>query len=423
MEAIIVIPARYASSRLPGKPLADINGKPMIQHVYERASQVQEASTVVVATDDQRVYDAVLGFGGRALMTSGSHASGTDRLVEVMRQLSADLYINIQGDEPLIRPADISKLVQMMSTADVDVGTLCHSIDAEESLNPNSVKLVQASNGDVLYFSRSPIPYPREKSFARYSKHVGVYAYRRNVLERYSQLAEPMLEKAESLEQLRLLSAGFRIRVLEVEESGPGVDTPACLNRVRAIMKGGRDSSPSDPLSSIKLVITDVDGVLTDGGIYYDETGECLKRFHVRDGLGIRMLEESGIRVAIVSGRESGTLRKRIQDLGISHSALNVNDKAAACLYLMEQLGVMPEETIFIGDDSIDLPAFEVCGLSATVADAPEYLKHKATYLLSKKGGAGAFREVAELILSAQGRSALYATADGFLSGVKVVAQ
>ena len=237
-RCVIVIPARYASTRLPGKPLADIAGKPMIQHVVERASEVPGMAAVVVATDDSRVADVVRGFGAQVVMTSPDHPSGTDRLVEVMGQLSADIYINLQGDEPLVRPGDVSRLALGMRTdASVGVGTLCHPIDAEEAHNPNVVKVVLARNGDALYFSRSPIPYARDEQAARYLKHVGVYAYRREVLAGYSAMPQPMEEQAEKLEQLRLLHAGVRIRAWEVAPTGPGVDTPECLDKVRRLLQ------------------------------------------------------------------------------------------------------------------------------------------------------------------------------------------
>ncbi|EIC23730.1 3-deoxy-D-manno-octulosonate 8-phosphate phosphatase, YrbI family [Thiorhodovibrio frisius] len=153
---------------------------------------------------------------------------------------------------------------------------------------------------------------------------------------------------------------------------------------------------------------------MTDGGLYYDASGECLKRFHVRDGLGIRLLEESGIRVAVLSGRDSATLRKRVADLGLSLMAFGVKDKAQACRALMEQAGVTPEQTACIGDDSIDLPAFAVCGLTYAVADAPAYVREAATGVLRLPGGQGALRELADRILAAQGKAAVYATADGF---------
>ncbi|BCM24244.1 3-deoxy-manno-octulosonate cytidylyltransferase [Methyloradius palustris] len=418
-RVVIVIPARYASTRLPGKPLLDIVGKPMIQHVVERALEVKGVDAVVVATDDQRVADVVKAFGGKALMTSPDHQSGTDRLVEVMHQFPADIYLNLQGDEPLVRPEDLSALVEAMKDKSTQVSTLCHKIDIHEATNPNCVKVILDSKQQAIYFSRSPIPYPRESSAAKYFKHIGVYAYAREVLEKYSELPRPMIEISESLEQLRLLNADIAIKVIEVEPTGPGVDTPADLELVRAIL-GGINIPPAltetELLANIKLVITDVDGVLTDGGIYYDATGECLKRFHVRDGLGIKMLEECGVRVAILSGRDSPTLRKRVSDLGVTLSSFGVKDKAAACKAIMAEVNVSPEQTACIGDDSIDLPAFEVCGLAYAVADAADYVKQQAYKTLSLPGGSGAFRELSDAILKAQGNAAVLDSAKGFSS-------
>ena len=424
----IVIPARYGSTRLPGKPLADILGKPMVQHVYERALEVPGVHAVVIATDDERVAEAARAFGGRCVMTSPDHPSGTDRLAEVMQSVEAEIYINVQGDEPMVRPGDIAMLARgMWADSAVQVGTLCHPIGADEADNPNTVKAVLAGNGDALYFSRAKIPFARDDAPARYLKHVGVYGYRREVLAAYSSLPPAMLEQAEKLEQLRLLAAGLRIRAFEVEPTGPGVDTPECLARVRALMAGEVVAAPvtaSLPsLAGIKLVITDVDGVLTDGGIYYDATGECLKRFHVRDGLGMRLLEENGVRVAVLSGRDSPTLRKRVTDLGITLYQFGVKDKHAACRLLMEQAGVAVDETVCIGDDSIDLPAFAACGLSYAVADAPVYVQRRASAVLATAGGKGAFRELADAILVAQGKEHVFGSAEGFSTVMAGMAQ
>lgn len=185
----------------------------------------------------------------------------------------------------------------------------------------------------------------------------------------------------------------------------------------------GQPEADRPGLGDVRLVITDVDGVLTDGGIYYDASGECLKRFHVRDGLGMRMLEECGIRVAVVSGRDSTTLRKRVADLGVSLFRFGVKDKSAVCLEIMQEVGVSSGETACIGDDSIDLPAFAVCGFSFAVADAPEYVKQAATSKLTLAGGQGAFREVSDLLLAASGRSDVFATASGFSSVMNRMSQ
>lgn len=419
----IVIPARYGSTRLPGKPLADIAGKPMIQHVYERAGQVANAHVVVVATDDERVAKAIRDFGGEYVMTSPDHPSGTDRLSEVMQSIDADIYINLQGDEPLVRPEDIEKLaVGMLADTSANIGTLYHSIGADEAADPNTVKVVLSNTGNALYFSRSLIPHPRESGLATYFKHVGVYAYRKKVLADYALLPQPMIENAEKLEQLRLLAAGYCIRAFEVDPTGPGVDTLKNLEHVRAIISG-QEFTPTPRLSNVRLVITDVDGVLTDGGIFYDANGECVKRFHVRDGMGMRLLEENGVRVAVLSGRDSPTLRKRVDDLGITLCQFGVKDKLTACRQLMAEAGVEKAETVCIGDDCIDLPAFAACGLSFAVADAPSYVRRAANFTLHSTGGSGAFREVADAILFAQGKEEVLSTSAGYALVMAKMAQ
>ncbi len=424
MRTAIVIPARYASSRLPGKPLADLHGKPIIQHVFERAREVPEAERVVVATDDERVRAVAAGFGAEVVMTDPEHASGTDRLVEVMADIEADLYVNLQGDEPLIRPADISLLIRgMHDDPAARVGTLCHPIDARGATNPNCVKVVRGANHEALYFSRSPIPYPRDPDAAHYLKHVGIYAFRQGVLAEYSRLPHAALEQAEGLEQLRLMHAGFRLHAFEVAPTAPGVDTPRCLERVRAIAAGLPDPAEQNPLATVELVITDVDGVLTDGGLYYDADGECLKRFHARDGLGMRMLEETGIQVALLSGRDSPTLRRRAADLGIHHQRFGVSDKAAACRAIMADAGVDAERTAYVGDDSIDLPAFAVCGMAFAVADAPAYVRRRATDVLESRGGEAAFRELVDAILIARDQAHVFDSADGFRRAVADTSQ
>lgn len=395
----------------------------MVQHVYERACLVAGVQCVLVATDDERVERVVQGFGGRCVMTSRDHPSGTDRLVEVMAQVPADIYVNLQGDEPLVRPQDVQMLVNgMLADREMAVATLCHPMEAGEALNPSAVKVVRAANGEALYFSRSPIPYPRDAAAASYFKHVGVYAYRREVLASYAALPQPAMEAAEKLEQLRLLASGLRIRTFVVEPTGPGVDTPACLERVRCLMEG-RDLGPPPTLADVRLVITDVDGVLTDGGLLYGAEGECLKRFHVRDGLGMRLLEESGVRVAVLSGRDSPALRRRIADLRLQLCMLGVKDKAEACRQLMAHAGVTAAQTACIGDDSIDLPAFEACGMSYAVPDAPAYVRQAASAVLHTSGGQGAFRELADAILVAQGRQAVLGSAEAYAQVMSAMAQ
>ncbi len=237
MKVTGIIPARFSSTRLPGKPLADICGKPMIQHVYEKASQATLLNEVLVATDDKRVYNKVLEFGGKAMMTSPDHNTGTDRLAEVARKLDSDVIVNIQGDEPLMNPENIDIAVSaLLDDETVPMSTLMWRIvDLEEAQNPSVVKVVTDKEGNALYFSRSPIPYPREDAGV-YFKHLGLYVYRRDFLLHFAALKPTPLEELEKLEQLRVLENGYKIKVVETEHTSIGVDTPADLDRVRRII-------------------------------------------------------------------------------------------------------------------------------------------------------------------------------------------
>jgi 3-deoxy-D-manno-octulosonate 8-phosphate phosphatase (KDO 8-P phosphatase) len=239
MKTLIIIPARYRSSRFPGKPLADILGKPMIQHVYEKANRSKKADKVMVATDDLRIYSVVKEFGGKVVMTSPDHKSGTDRITEVVEKEKGDIYINLQGDQPLICPEDIDLLIDKMAGApDCNIATLCHPISQQEAKNPNAVKVVLSSEGRALYFSRSLIPYAGQGTKnVSYNKHIGIYGFRRHVLVQYKNLPFSQLESQEKLEQLRLLEAGFSIDVLETNRvNDQGVDTPEDLEIVKKIL-------------------------------------------------------------------------------------------------------------------------------------------------------------------------------------------
>jgi 3-deoxy-manno-octulosonate cytidylyltransferase (CMP-KDO synthetase) len=235
----VIIPARYASTRFPGKPLADLAGKPMVVHVCERAAK-SGAVGVHVATDDKRIFDVVKAHGHRAIMTRADHPSGTDRLAEAARRLAlkdSEIVVNVQGDEPLISPRLIAQVGNLLSKRKASVSTACHAIHDEASLgNPNVVKVVMDAEGYALYFSRSRIPYPRESGAETY-RHAGIYGYRVGFLKKYSRLKPAPLEKAEALEQLRVLWHGFRIAVAVSEtEIPPGVDTPQDLEAVRKIL-------------------------------------------------------------------------------------------------------------------------------------------------------------------------------------------
>jgi len=236
----VIIPARYASTRFPGKPLADIGGKPMVVHVCERAAK-SGAAAVHVATDDERIAAAVRAHGHQAIITRADHASGTDRLAEAARKLrlkDSSIVVNVQGDEPLIAPRLIAQVARILERKPrASVSTACHAIhDAASLANPNVVKVVFDAEGYALYFSRAQIPHPREPGATCY-RHAGIYGYRVSFLKKYSRLKASPLEKAEALEQLRVLWHGHRIAVAVSEtEIPPGVDTPQDLEAVRRII-------------------------------------------------------------------------------------------------------------------------------------------------------------------------------------------
>lgn len=238
MKAICVIPARYSSTRLPGKPLKDICGVPMICRVYERASRAKSVAEVIVATDDERILQAVEKNSGRAMMTRADHKTGTDRLAEVAEKFSdVEVVINVQGDEPLIEPSLIDELIaEFVKDKNLQMATVATELkDADEMNNPNNVKVVVDKNNDALYFSRSLIPYPRNVGKSPVFKHIGIYAYRRQFLIDYAKMEPTPLEQSESLEQLRALENGFKIRVIKSSCRFVGVDTEEDLKLVNEI--------------------------------------------------------------------------------------------------------------------------------------------------------------------------------------------
>ena len=241
IEAIAIIPARYGSKRFPGKVLADLHGKPVVQHVYERVSCAKSVSQVIIATDDSRIEMAVKKFGGEVIMTSPDHVSGTDRVAEAAKKIGrGDIIVNVQGDEPLIDPAVVDAVVRKVIDDDeIDCSTAASLITDEAVYHdPNAVKVVMDIHGRALYFSRSPLPYCRDFSFKeRAYVHAGIYCFRRNFLEIFTSLAPTPLENAEKLEQLRILEHGYRIGVVITVESAKGVDNGDDLEAVRKILE------------------------------------------------------------------------------------------------------------------------------------------------------------------------------------------
>jgi 3-deoxy-D-manno-octulosonate cytidylyltransferase len=239
---LAVIPARYASARFPGKPLAQIAGKPMIQHVVERLREASKISRIVVATEDPRIKDAVTSFGAEAILTRADHRTGTDRVAEVAVHIPAEIYVNVQGDEPLIDPHTVDAVVQsMLDDLSVQIGTPCSAITIpNEIMDPNVVKVVRDFDGNALYFSRAPIPWVRDtgaKVDARHWKHIGVYGYRRDALLEFPTLPPGELERIEQLEQLRWLENAFHIAVVETEYNAISVDVPTDVERVEKLLR------------------------------------------------------------------------------------------------------------------------------------------------------------------------------------------
>jgi 3-deoxy-manno-octulosonate cytidylyltransferase (CMP-KDO synthetase) len=248
VQVVCIIPSRYESTRFPGKPLADLCGKPMIQHVYERVLKAKSVTCAAVATDDERIFRAVQAFGGRAVMTSLRHRSGTDRIAEAVETLELEddaIVVNIQGDQPLFEPSQVDEVVgPLMEDPSIPMSTLIYKIvRPEEISHPNAVKVVFDNRLFALYFSRATVPFVRDRDKrADYYKHHGIYAYRRAFLRTFTALPEGILERLEALEQLRALEHGHRIRVVVTPHDSVEVDTPAELERVRRLITGEEQS-------------------------------------------------------------------------------------------------------------------------------------------------------------------------------------
>ena len=237
-QIIIVIPARYESTRFEGKPLAEINGKTMIYHVYQRSKEVKCVDDVIVATDDERIKNAVEEFNGKVMMTSKEHKSGTDRIAEVAKKVDADIIVNVQGDEPLINPKAIEQaVIPLIGDKSIRMCTLMTKITKEAEYNDtNIVKVVADKEGFALYFSRSLIPYPMEKEHLKVYKHIGIYVYRKDFLLELAGMQQTPLESIECLEQLRVLENGFKIKVIETDYDSISVDTPRDLEVIKRII-------------------------------------------------------------------------------------------------------------------------------------------------------------------------------------------
>jgi 3-deoxy-manno-octulosonate cytidylyltransferase (CMP-KDO synthetase) len=241
-QVVIVIPARYGSTRLPGKPLVDLAGKPMVQRVYERAKLAKSASRVIVATDDERIAKAVKNFGGEARMTRPDHRTGTERIAEVAAHTEGDVFVNVQGDEPLLDPQAVDTAVNaLLEDPPAAISTVAVPIKTpKDIMDPNVVKTVLDFDGNALYFSRAPIPWVRDSAAhvqVRHLKHLGLYVFQRDALLEYPTLPQGELERTEQLEQLRWMENGWKIRVAEVEHDAVSVDVPADIERVEKLLR------------------------------------------------------------------------------------------------------------------------------------------------------------------------------------------
>ncbi|MGG0518664.1 3-deoxy-manno-octulosonate cytidylyltransferase [Priestia aryabhattai] len=240
MKVVAVIPSRYGSTRFPGKPLAKILDKPMIQHVYERVKLSQRIDEIIVATDSIEISKVVQGFGGKCLLTSSKHDSGSERLGEVSENIDGDIFVNIQGDEPLIDPNTIDEIVETaLNNLECVITAKVKIVNEEDANDPNIVKVVDDCNKNALYFSRSKIPFNRDGIKMEYYKHLGIYSYPKKILQEYISLSKAKIESSESLEQLRLLYNGYKIKVVETKCDAVGVDVQGDIKKVEAIIIGG----------------------------------------------------------------------------------------------------------------------------------------------------------------------------------------
>jgi len=391
-----VIPARYASERFPAKPLALIDGVPMVVRVLRNLRSAASVSDVIVATDDDRIASVVEEAGGHAVMTDPALPSGSDRVWAAVAERPADVVVNVQGDEPLVPGAMVDAIVQgLLADARFDIATPVVAVSRAEAASPDVVTVARDADGTAHYFSRSTIPSGADPVW----RHLGLYAYRKDAMARFVQAAPTELERTEKLEQLRALSLGLRIAAIEVTGATHAVDRPDDVAVVERVLRG-------EPPTTIRAVVLDVDGVLTDGRIQYPGDGDQLLSFDVKDGFGIAALLRAGVQVAFLSARDSAALRRRAAELGVAHVRAGVPDKAAALVELVADLGVRLAEVCVVGDDDPDVPLMELAGMSAAPADAAPAARSAARIVLANAGGRGAVRELADRLLATQGGAA-----------------
>jgi 3-deoxy-manno-octulosonate cytidylyltransferase (CMP-KDO synthetase) len=391
MNILGIIPARYESTRFPGKPLASILGKPMIQHVWEQCKKAESLTEVVVATDNEQIFNCVESFGGKAVMTRSDHLNGTSRCAEVMASFGdVDACINIQGDEPLIQPQDIDSVANLLQR-EHPIATLYGKL-GKEDLDKKQVVKAAIVGEKAMAFSRNP---SRLSMYKNLGRHIGLYGFQAEVIRKIVLLPPTENELEERLEQLRWLDNGYEIAIAFSPNQSHGVDVPGDLENVVKRMLLAK-------MKKIKAIVTDVDGVLTDGSISYISTGEEIKTFNVKDGQICPILKRNGFSLGIITGRFSDMVERRAIELGFDMIEQGCRDKAATIRHFAVQFELSLEEIAYVGDDINDLPAFGLAGLSATPQDAPSYIAHQVDLRLERDGGKGAFRELGERLLEAQ---------------------
>ena len=371
----ILIPARMGSSRLPNKPLKEIAGKPLLKWVIELAQNINFEASLIVLTEDKLIKDFVDSLGVECFLTDKFHKNGTARILEIIDSIDSDFIINLQGDEPLVNPIDLSNLYETIKFGDSDIASLCHEVDNLEAEDPSNVKVVFDMNQYALYFSRSKIPYGANTFYS----HKGIYAFKRDALEKIKFLKSSFLANLEDLEQLQWLENNMSIRMLITKNKSIGVDTQDDLIKAENALLS----------NNIKALICDVDGTLTNGLVWYGDKGEELKSFNVKDGLAIKKLLSKGFKVGFISGRDSAPLRIRAKELGVEFVRFNQADKKKGCLELLNEMKLGVKNVAYIGDDESDIPCCSLIPFSFAVNDCHRDLKQISRFHLKEKGGEG----------------------------------
>ncbi len=378
----ILIPVRMGSSRLPNKPLKEIAGKPLLKWVIELAQNINFEASLIVLTEDKIIKDFVDSLGVECFLTDKFHKNGTARILEILDSIDSDFVINLQGDEPLVNPLDLSNLYEMIKSGDSDIASICHEVDNLEAEDPSNVKVVFDINQYALYFSRSKIPYGAKAFYS----HKGIYAFKRDALEKIKFIKSSFLANFEDLEQLQWLENNMSIRMLITKNKTIGVDTQDDFIKAENALLS----------NDIKALICDIDGTLTNGLVWYGDNGEQLKSFNVKDGLAIKKLLSKGFKVGFISGRDSTPLRFRAKELGVEFVKFGQADKKRGCLELLSEMKLEVKNVAYIGDDESDISCCSLIPFSFAVKDCHKDLKIVSRFHLEVKGGEGVVSEFIE---------------------------